>query len=67
MDKIVSGTVVTTGTREVAHRLAEFIERAEHGEVFDIIDQRGRERRHRAYLVGVLPDEAEPTQAEVTV
>lgn len=38
---ILSGTVTTAGTREIAQRLAEFVKRAEGGEVIDIVDQRG--------------------------
>jgi hypothetical protein len=60
MKTVSAATVTTAGTREIGHRLAEFIKRAEAGEVIDICDQRGRDRRHRAYIVAALPGTTEP-------
>lgn len=59
MDEQAAAKVITTGTRDVAGHLAEYLKLAESGAVIDIVDQRGRDRRHRAYIVGALPDVAE--------
>jgi hypothetical protein len=45
---------VVTGSRDVLNHLSDYIKLAESGTVIQIVDKRGAERKHRAYIVGSL-------------